>query len=322
MRLFWQTLILRAPEGETGAAPSASGGEPSSGSPTPSGDSGGSGAPAAASPEPTAPSTPSSPAPVSDDVFEFPADVTDEGYTDEEVVLQPEVPQQPVTQPEVPPVAPQAVAPTTPEVPAAPTGTAPQQPSLTPADPMGIARVMRENEPALIEHLAQTEFALSPEDIQGLEEDAVSYTPKLLAKTYVRMQQNMMAQLARVVPAMLSAHSEISKRSEKSESTFFERWPGLKKEEYLPQVRQAAQMYRRMNPNVSKEEMIEELGQILSIRLKVPLTAVPSPRPTAPQGQRPVHTSPPFRPAMGGPASVPSQPESSPWDGLGQDFEG
>lgn len=319
MRLFWQLMILRAPEDGSGGASAGA----DSGGAAPSGDTGGS-ASASADPSPAAGgSEPSpAPAPASDDIFEFPSDVIDDGLAAEEVEsIAPTPAPAPPSQDPAP--APAAAAPqvTEPQAPSAPTGTTP--PSLTPADPMAIARVMRENEPALVEHLAQTEFALSPEDIQGLEEDAVAYTPKLLARTYVRMQQNMMAQLARVVPAMLTAHQEVSKRSEKSENAFFERWPGLKKEEFLPEVRRAAQMYRRMNPQASREEMIDELGQILSIKLKVPLTGVPTPRPAVPNGQpRAVQTTPPFRPAMGGPAAVPTPQEADPWAGLGQDFEG
>lgn len=319
MQLFrFLPMIYRNAEDGGGAAPS-----PDAGAASPSGDVGGT--PSSPDVGSATPSEPASPASPSADDFSFPSDMDDDTFLAEEPALEPEVPVAPVepAQPVAPAApAPAAAAPASPQVPQGP--TEPQQPTLSLADPMSIARVMRENEPNLIEHLAQTEFALSPEDIAGLEEDAVAYTPKLLAKTYVRMQQNMMAQFARVIPAMITAHSEITQKSAKSEEGFFSRWPGLNKDEYRSQVRHAAQVYRRMNPQATKEEMVEELGQILSIRLKVPLTAAPSPRPAAPNNgmQRPVQTTPPFRPAMGGPAAPPSPQAADPWAGLGQETEG
>ena len=113
MRLYWQTLILRAPEGETGAStPAPAGDAPTSSAP--SGDSGGSSADVSSSPSPSVESAPApASVPASDDIFEFPSDVTDDGFADEEVVLQPQVPQEPVQQPEgVPPAPAPAPSPT------------------------------------------------------------------------------------------------------------------------------------------------------------------------------------------------------------------
>ena len=95
----------------------------------------------------------------------------------------PVVPQVP---PAVPPQVPQPQGQVAPQEvvaqpPPGPQG-APPPPTLSPAEPQRIAEALLQNEPAILDHVAKTIFALSPEDVEALETNAVEVIPKLMAR--------------------------------------------------------------------------------------------------------------------------------------------
>lgn len=332
-----------AGEGSGQEAPAAAA-APSSPSPppAPSGTAPASPAPApapSAAPSTPSPAAPSPEAPVTPEPFDFAADGLGSVFDvlsggDEPPVPRPtplpEVVPQPAApaaakppEPAKPAVAPAAPAPAAVAAPPAaavpatgqqepPSAVAPSAPQavLDPADPMSLAAAMANEEPAMIEHLAQSVFKLSPEDIEELETNVVVAIPKLLAKAMVKMQQSNLMYLGRSLPAMLQRREAIIQRNAKNQSKFYEKWKDLKPEVHGDLVNRYGAVFRQMHPSATLEQMIDELGPMVMMAARVtptvsaPVaaagTVVAPPAPT--NGVRPPPASP-FVPAMGGAGS-------------------
>lgn len=177
---------------------------------------------------------------------------------------------------------------------------------LDPAEPGTLARALRENEQMAIDHLAQTTFALSPQEVQALETDAANAVPRLLAKSFVMAQQNFLLHLAKSVPLMVAKHQQTTTRNRGNEDAFYSKFPQITKEAHAETVARIAKGYRAANPTATKEQMYNDVGAIVMAVAKI--------NPQAPQQQR----QPAFVPgAAGGPAAAPSNGGSQ-WDILGQ----
>lgn len=336
--------------GDSGSSSGSGGGASSSPSSAPSGDSthGASANPVSPSASPTAasgaaPTPPSglpSPTPaappstVGEDFFDFSglggSDDTDDDF---ESTPSPKPPTQgeppkPPTQQQTPPQQAQTPAaqeqqpqPTQQQQPT-PTGqqeAAPRTP--TPAEPQRIAESLLQNSDALIQHLAESEFKLSPEDVEALETDAPKHIPTLLARAFFKTQVNMYQQLSRVIPAMVQQMQTVQQRNGANEGKFYAKWPDLKPELHGPIVRRYATVYRQANPQATLDQMIEDLGPMVMMAAKVQPSQQAQPGngvQTPPPAMRPVSRVPssPFRPAVGGASAPQPSADDNPWAGL------
>jgi hypothetical protein len=203
-----------------------------------------------------------------------------------------------------------------------PAETGPQEAtpqSLSPAEPAKIGAAMLADIESLANHLAQTpEFRLSDEDLEALNTDIATSVPKLLARTFIRAQATAMNQMERVVPAMVERYMRVTEARTKSEGKFYSRWNTLNREAHGELVNRFAATYRKMNPSANIDQMIEEIGPMVMMAAKVQPPAAAAPNGSAPNGvRRP--TSPPFQPAVGGPAAPPApNADASPWEGYGK----
>ncbi len=233
-----------------------------------------------------------------------------------EVVAQPPVEPAPTAAPQ-PGVGPQA----TPPQPAA------QAPALLdPADPQFLATAIAQHEGAMIDHVAQTMFALTPEDMEALNTDAVSVIPKLMARSFVRSQQNMLAQLSRSVPQMIERHMKSVQKNDENSSKFYTRWPSIEKAKHGELVNQLAHTYRGMNPQATLDQMIEQLGPIVMMTAKIQPSVAPAPASNGAAGA-PASRGPqpsPFQPAAAAAiaGTPPTEAEQNPWGILGGHDEG
>lgn len=168
-------------------------------------------------------------------------------------------------------------------------------------DPASLATHLAENETAMVDHLATKMFALSKEDMEELETDVSKAVPKLLARTFVQMQKNMLQQMARLTPAMVQKTTEAVKRNAEAREKFFKRWPALTPDKHGDTVDQYARTYRQMNPTASFEQMVEALGPIIMMAANV----VPTPGPAAPAAPPKPQ---PFVPASAGATAVLTTP--------------
>jgi hypothetical protein len=156
----------------------------------------------------------------------------------------------------------------------------------------------------MIEQVAKNLFQISPQEMEELETDIGAAVPKLLAKTFVKVQHNFLSQMARLIPGMVQNVSQAQQRNAENERKFLSAWPALK-EEHLPTVRNLAVQYRQMHPQASFDQMVADLGPIAMMQLRINPTAVaPAPAPSQPQ---------PFVPAQPGPAAIVTQMDDDPW---------
>lgn len=321
-----------APSSGTPAASTGAGSEPSSSSgassPSPA-SAGGSASPAQASPA-AAPS--SSPTPQSDgdgqDFNQLGVPTNDDDILDllggqnqpppvVDAGAQP-APGAPAPQPAAAP-APQPAAPPNPQQGSPAPSPQGISPDLSLADPVQLGAMLQQNFDQLIPHLAQNEFALSPEDLSALETDAPGHIPTLLARVHLKGQMNTLNLLQRMVPQMIQRSVQVMRKNMENEQAFYSSWPGLDRVKHGQIVQSYARLFRAQNPQATREQMIQALGPIVAQAAGVadPRKAVVN---GAPQGR--VQPSP-FVPAMPGPAASPQPAEADPWSGMapGQDFD-
>ena len=245
--------------------------------------------------------------------------------------------QVPPSQPQTPPQAAPQVAPQAPQ-PQAPQPGAPTQPiqdpqapqvELSPSDPAGMAAAMEENAPALIQHLAQTRFALTQEEVQELQEDAAVAVPKLLAKVHLHAQIAMQKFLAQAVPGMIQQHQRVSTANSEAENKFFETHKALGLDKNNKQHRDTAiriaKLYRGQNPTAPLDQLISDIGHMVA---KAVGAQPGQPQPGAPSAAQVPGTvmvgQTAFRPAVNGGGAPPMTPPAAgdnQWAGLGQDYD-
>jgi hypothetical protein len=327
------SYFLAPPDGPAaGATPSPT----SSSSPPPTSPSGG--APSSVAPgvepPPGAPgstvqdSTPSDSTSDFMSIFEGPSDAAPvfPGSDSADPVVTPVVTPPPAAAPAptpAPPATPAVTAPAvggeaTPGDGGQPQAVTPQpsdkSPVLDPYDPAGLARAIQSNEQATIDYVAQSMFQLSPEDAQALESDVIGTVPKLFAKAFVKSQVNQLMQLANIIPEMVRRATSDMRNHTQNEDAFYSKWPQIDRQKHGDLVKRFGITYRQLNPTVSRDEMIEHVGQLVLMAAKLPVTASPTGTPTAqPQNgaARAAHQPSPFTPALPGPAANVQQPELS-----------
>lgn len=301
------------------SAPTSPSGSPTS-SPTSGAASGatpaGSGATATPSQSPPATGTPAS----GGDAFgDFPNLGMDSEDVDDAISADAAPPAvEPAPTPPVEATAPQPAVEGQPQ-PQAPAATPPQgqqgvSPPPSPAEPGRLAEMMASNHDALLQQM-QSEFALSQEDAEALETNAIEAVPKLLAKVYLKSQMNMFNQLAKIVPAMMQAQQTRQQTSQKNEDRFWQSWPDLDPAKHGDVLKKYAPIYRQANPEASLETMVKDLGPIVMAAAGV---VAGTGRVNGNGAQPPVVRVPPspFKPALPGAAAIPTQTPDNPWEGL------
>jgi hypothetical protein len=204
--------------------------------------------------------------------------------------------------------------------PTEPQPTAPQMaPSPSPSDPLSIATAIEGNRDAILAHLATTRFALTEEDLNSIETDVGTAVPKLLAKVFLEGQVAMQKFLAQAVPGMIQKHTSVSRANDDAEAKFFEAHKALGLDKNNAQHRTAATriatVYRQSNPGIPLEQLIQEVGPMVALAVKLGTTSQPVP-PGQPKG------GVPFRPAVnGGGGSSPAPAPEGEWAGLGRDYD-
>lgn len=223
--------------------------------------------------------------------------------------------------PVAPEPAPQpAPQPQTPEPASAPQQQQPQQapstegPPLDPTNPADVASFVLNNRADAEQALAQGVYALSPEEVEALETNAMEAIPKLLARTHVNVLSATLNRMGEMIPHMIQRHQQAVARNSSNADAFYAAHPHLDRNDpaVSRQVAETARIFRAQNPQATKEEMIRKVGVIVStLAGKAP---APTPMQPAPQS---------FVPAgNGGAAPIPAPaPGTDLWAGLGQDFD-
>jgi len=196
-------------------------------------------------------------------------------------------------------------------------------PAPSPADPAGLARALIQHENEAIQHMA-TQFVLSEAEVQALETDIIGTLPSIMSKVFVRAQQTMFANMAKIVPAMLEQHGASTRANQEAESQFFGQWPKLNKAAHGESVKRLASAYRMANPSVTREQMMRDVGMLVMMQSGIALDAPGAAQPQSgvPNGvpvqlPKPAQMSP-WQPAGAAPATSATAGEGNPWDILAQ----
>lgn len=172
------------------------------------------------------------------------------------------------------------------------------------------------NAPALTEWLAQNAFALTKEEAEAFELDAVANVPRLMARVAVNNMKSTMNIVKNLVPQLIAA--EVAKitgtqaKAKEAIGAFYKANPHLNETDHGALVTKWANAFRSANPKASREEAIAYVGRAVSFETGLmPGTAVaPSAKPV------------PFQPARpGGRQPIATQQDEGQYAGLGGTFD-
>jgi hypothetical protein len=169
---------------------------------------------------------------------------------------------------------------------------------------------LEENRVALKQNLAQR-FKLDPATVEKLESNAEEAIPEILADHYLNVVAGMYNLLGNVLPKMIEVHTTSSSTNKATNDEFFGKFPNLQKPEYAETIQAVGMQLRRAQPNLSREQLLERIGNVVSMMVgeqapPVQPAAVAKPKP---RGK-------PFTPAVGSPGAVKQQPNApvNPWE--------
>jgi hypothetical protein len=182
---------------------------------------------------------------------------------------------------------------------------------------MGIAAGLELHRDAVLAHLAQSKFALTEQEVQELETDAVSAMPKVMARVFFESQVSMQKFLAQAVPGMVQQFQHVAKANQDAEQMFFSANKALdiNNPSHRAAAIRIATVYRQANPQIPMQQLIAEVGSMVTAALKLNGHAKPAVVANPPRGGTP------FRPAVGGSGAAPNPEPASEWSGLGQQYD-
>ena len=123
--------------------------------------------------------------------------------------------------------------------------------------------------------------------------------------------------MSKIVPAMIQSQMKVMRQNMENENKFWSKWPALDRGKHAPILAKYAPLYRQANPSATLEKMVEDLGPILHAAAGIAMQAQPNggTPPTTPAARVPQS---PFKPAMSGPAAIPSNEPENPWAALAE----
>lgn len=198
----------------------------------------------------------------------------------------------PVTPPAPVPVSTQPVPVPSPPV----QSTSTPEPVSVPATPVSqVAPIdyakQRED---MLANLVQS-YAMTEDEGVELLRAPETVLPKLAAQVQMNVMEQVIQQVAHMLPQFIDGHLGQQKASTDNKKAFYEAWPDLNKPEYNDTLTRIAVTYRQQNPTATKEKAIKEIGAIAAITLGVVPTSAQAP--VQPSGVSP---STAYRPAMPG----------------------
>ena len=172
---------------------------------------------------------------------------------------------------------PEAQPPATPKPAAQPQEAQPQQPAQpvqpgTPTAPRSQLQTaidgFQANSKELAQWSAQNLFALSKEEAEALETDAVGIIPQLMGKVYVNALQAATNLIKNFVPEMVQQGSaqqnQRAARAAAALNEFYQTNSHLNVQQHGAAVDKWARAFRQMNPKASRQEAIAFVGRAVS----------------------------------------------------------
>lgn len=147
------------------------------------------------------------------------------------------------------------------------------------------------NNAALSDWAAQNLFALSKEDAEALETDAVAMIPKLMGRLYAQVLPAAANLIRNFVPNMVQegvqSHTATTTRSQEALNEFYSTNAHLNAKDHGAAVTKWAKAFRAANPKATRKEAIDYVGRAVSFEFGINPGA---PKPAAPQSFAPAHS--------------------------------
>lgn len=118
---------------------------------------------------------------------------------------------------------------------------------------------------ALAEHV----YGLSEEEKKLLDEEPSKVIPKLAGRLHMQVLTAALTQAANLMPHFVSQTQKQNTREAELESKFFGAFPQLR--DHYDDVKRIATAYRQAYPDLSSDDLIQEVGTSASVRLRIPL---------------------------------------------------
>jgi hypothetical protein len=126
----------------------------------------------------------------------------------------------------------------------------------------------RTNHKELSEWASQNLFALTKEDSEALDTDAVTMIPKLMGRVYTSAIQATANLIKNFVPDMVNSgvtsQQQRAARSAEALSQFYQANPHLNAEQHGAAVDKWARAFRAANPQASRQDAIAFVGRAVS----------------------------------------------------------
>lgn len=194
------------------------------------------------------------------------------------------------------------------------------EPASVPSEPVDLVSQLEARRVEVIDALASERFALSKEEEQALEMDAVEAIPRLLANVYLEAVKATINHVNTMVPHMIDQRIHQKAAQQSTEGAFFKQFPAIDSKKFGNEVRTFADAFTASNPAISQEDLFALVGAAVMSRNNLVATAAPNGvDPISPAVPKP--SKQPFVPAGQG-AAVQVEPEpENPFAGLGQVFD-
>ena len=115
-------------------------------------------------------------------------------------------------------------------------------------------------------------FQLTEEQSDAMLVDPNAAMPEIFAGMYLNMYESLMKGVQDMMPEMISTTNTLRSEAEEAANKFYESWPQLKdKSEYNDTVVKLGNSYRKMYPEASVEEYVQNVGAQAIIALKIPI---------------------------------------------------
>lgn len=152
-----------------------------------------------------------------------------------------------------------------------------------------------------------------PEDQAAkLPTEPENVLPFLAARLHSTVVQNVQQMIEQALPQQIGAYIKVQEAETAAKKAFYDAWPAL--QPYEQQVLQAGQLYRQLNPNVSSQDFIKAVGELVSRSLNIAIAAAPAAPGAAPApvaAPAAPAASPGFVPAGGRGSSGPAPAEEN-----------
>lgn len=183
----------------------------------------------------------------------------------------------------------------------------------------------QERTPEEIQQELEQFYGLDKDDVREIqanpEETIPKILPKLAARLHMTIQQQMAEGLKQHLPAMMDQYTQSKQQSAQAVDKFYERWPQLRGQDQQT-VAKFARAYREAHPKATQQELIENVGSMAMVALKIPFEQQKS---DSGQSAARVESAPrPARPAPQGPSTprggaAPSQ-DSNPFTTIAEEM--